>query len=123
MINVTLGVYLFFTIGFYGLALATSVAAWVNVICLGWLLIKNDSFVPDMRLLSRMPRIALASAAMAIGLIAIAPRASQYLSGNFVQDFIVLGVVCGVGFIIYAAAAALLRAFDMSDIRDALKRS
>jgi len=103
--------------------LATSVAAWVNVICLGWLLIKNDSFVPDMRLLSRMPRIALASAAMAIGLIAIAPRASQYLSGNFVQDFIVLGVVCGVGFIIYAAAAALLRAFDMSDIRDALKRS
>ena len=123
VINVTLGVYLFFTIGFYGLALATSVAAWVNVICLGWLLIKNDNFAPDMRLLSRMPRIAVASAAMAIGLIAIAPRASQYLSGNFAKDFIVLGVVCGVGFIIYAAAAALLRAFDMSDIRDALKRS
>ena len=123
VINVTLGVYLFFTIGFYGLALATSVAAWVNVICLGWLLIKNDNFAPDMRLLSRMPRIAVASAAMAIGLIAIAPRASQYLSGNFAKDFIVLGVVCGAGFIIYAAAAALLRAFDMSDIRDALKRS
>jgi len=49
IINVTLGVYLFFTIGFYGLALATSVAAWVNVICLAWLLLRDKSFTPDIR--------------------------------------------------------------------------
>jgi len=122
-INVTLGVYLFFTIGFYGLALATSVAAWVNVVCLTWLLLKDDSFMPDTRLLSRVPRIVLASAAMAVALIAIATPASEYLSGNFAKDFIVLGGVCGIGFVIYAAAAGLLRAFNMSDIRDALKRS
>ena len=123
LINVTLGVYLFFTIGFYGLALATSVAAWVNVVCLGWLLIRDDSFAPDMRLLSRLPRIAMASAAMAVALIAIAAPMSKYLTGSFAKDFIVLGAVCAAGFVIYAAAAALLRAFDMSDIRDALKRS
>ncbi|MDB2437478.1 murein biosynthesis integral membrane protein MurJ [Hellea sp.] len=122
-INVTLGVYLFFTIGFYGLALATSVAAWVNVVCLAWLLLKDESFTPDTRLLSRIPRIVLASAAMAVALIAIATPAAKYLTGNFAKDFIVLGAVCGIGFVIYAAAAALLRAFDMSDIRDALKRS
>ena len=123
VINVTLGVYLFFTIGFYGLALATSVAAWVNVVCLTWLLLKDDSFMPDTRLLSRVPRIVLASAAMAVALIAIATPASEYLSGHFAKDFIVLGGVCGIGFVIYAAAAGLLRAFNMSDIRDALKRS
>ena len=122
-INVTLGVYLFFTIGFYGLALATSVAAWVNVVCLAWLLLKDESFTPDTRLLSRIPRIVLASAAMAVALIAIATPAAKYLTGHFAKDFIVLGAVCGIGFVIYAAAAALLRAFDMSDIRDALKRS
>ena len=122
-INVTLGVYLFFTIGFYGLALATSVAAWVNVICLAWLLIKDDSFSPDMRLLSRLPRIILASGAMAVALMAIAAPMSKYLTGHFAKDFIVLGLVCGIGFVIYAAAAALLRAFNMSDIRNALKRS
>ena len=122
-INLSLGVYLFFTIGFYGLALATSVAAWVNVVCLTWLLLKDDSFKPDTRLLSRLPRILLASAAMAAALIAIAAPASKYLSGSFAKDFIVLGGVCGAGFVIYAAAAALLRAFNMSDIRDALKRS
>ena len=123
VINICLGLYLFKSIGFQGLALATSVAAWVNVICLAWLLIKDESFSPDMRLLSRLPRIAMASAAMAVGLIAIATPMSKYLTGNFAKDFIVLGAVCGIGFIIYAAAAALLRAFNMSDIRDALKRS
>ena len=123
IINVTLGVYLFFTIGFYGLALATSVAAWVNVICLTWLLLRDESFKPDVRLLSRLPRIAVASAVMAAALMVIAPRLSQYLTGHFAKDFLILGAACGAGFIIYAAAAALLRAFNMSDIRDALKRS
>ncbi len=123
IINIGLGLYLFKSIGFQGLALATSVAAWVNVVCLTWLLLKDGSFTPDTRLLSRLPRIVLASAAMAVALIAIATPMSKHLSGNFVKDFIVLGAVCGVGFIIYAAAAALLRAFNMNDIRDALKRS
>ena len=103
--------------------MATTVAAWTNVVCLTWILLKDESFAPDVRLLSRLPRIVLASAAMAVALIAIATPMSKYLSGNFAKDFIVLGFVCGIGFVIYAAAAALLRAFNMSDIRDALKRS
>ncbi len=123
VINIALGLYLFKIIGFEGLALATSVAAWTNVVCLTWLLIRDRSFDPDTRLLSRLPRIALASAAMAVALIGLAVPMSQYLSGNFFKDFAVLGLVCAVGFVIYAAAAALLRAFNMSDIRDALKRS
>ena len=123
VINIGLGLYLFKSIGFQGLALATTVAAWTNVVCLTWILLKDDSFTPDMRLLSRLPRIAMASAVMAVALIAIAAPMSKYLTGNFAKDFVVLGFVCGIGFVIYAAAAALLRAFNMSDIRDALKRS
>jgi len=124
VINIGLGLYLFKSIGFQGLALATTVAAWTNVVCLTWILLKDESFTPDIRLLSRLPRIMLASAAMAVALIAIVASMSKYLTGNFAKDFIVLGFVCGIGFVIYAAAAALLRrAFNMSDIRDALKRS
>lgn len=121
-INIVLGFYLFFSIGFQGLALATSVAAWVNVICLTHLLLKNDSFDPDTRLLSRLPRIILASAAMAVILIGLVPVLTPMLSGNFLKDFLVLIGVTGAGFVIYAAAAALLRAFNMNDIRDALRR-
>ena len=123
VINIGLGLYLFKSIGFQGLALATTVAAWTNVVCLTWILLKDESFTPDIRLLSRLPRIILASAAMAVALIAIVASMSKYLTGNFAKDFIVIGFVCGIGFVIYAAAAALLRAFNMSDIRDALKRS
>lgn len=122
-INVTLGVYLFFAIGFYGLALATSVAAWVNVICLTVLLLRDNHFDPDYRLLSRVPRIALASAAMTVALYALIPVFQPHLSGQFVKDFAVLGLACGIGGVIYAAVAALLRAFDLNDIRDAVKRS
>jgi len=122
LINIGLGLYMFKTIGFQGLALATSVAAWFNVICLTWLLIKNGNFDPDLRLLSRLPRIALASAVMGVALLGLSAPISGYLSGNFALDFLVLGALCGIGFVIYAAAAALLRAFSMSDIRDALSR-
>ena len=94
----------------------------MNVICLTALLLRNESFVPDMRLLSRLPRITLASAAMSVALIWLTPVFEPYLTGDFIKDFIVLGGVCAVGGIIYAAAASLLRAFNMSDIRDAVKR-
>ena len=123
VINIGLGLYLFRSMGFQGLALATTVAAWSNVVCLTWILLKDESFAPDMRLLSRLPRIVLASALMAAALIVIATPMSGYLTGHFAKDFLVLDAVCGIGFVIYAAAAALLRAFNMSDIRDALKRS
>ncbi len=122
-INIALGLYLFKSIGFQGLALATSVAAWVNVVCLIWVLVKDGSFDPDTRLLSRLPRIVMASAVMAVALLGLASPMFKYLSGNFAKDFLALGALCVIGFVIYAAAAALLRAFNMSDIRDALKRS
>jgi putative peptidoglycan lipid II flippase len=122
VINVTLGFYLFFSIGFYGLALATSVAAWVNVLCLTHILLKDGRLDPDTRLLTRLPRIILASAAMAVVLVGLAPHFTQWLNQNILYDFAVLGLVCGVGFITYAAVAALLRAFTLDDIRDALKR-
>jgi len=77
----------------------------------------------DKRLLSRLPRIALAAAGMGLFLYFAAPLGTPYLEGRILVDYTLLLLVCGAGFLIYAAVAALLRAFDMSDIRDALKRS
>jgi len=122
IINLSLGVYLFFTIGFYGLALATSVAAWANVICLTFILLRDGSFTADKRLYVRMPRIILASAVMGLALYFLEPYASPFLSSNFFKDFLVLGALCSLGLVIYGFASALLRVFNMSDIRDAFKR-
>jgi putative peptidoglycan lipid II flippase len=122
VINVSLGYYLFVTIGFYGLALATSVAAWTNAICLIFILRRNKYFVRDDRLTRRFPRIALASLIMGGALWYIAPHAKAMLEGLILIDYSLLLFVCGIGFGIYAVAAFVLRAFNVHDIKDAFRR-
>ena len=123
VVNITLGLYLFINIGFQGLALATSVAGWVNVIALTLVLKKNGYFTPDNRLLTRVPRIIIASAIMSLALSFVTPFVEQILYGNLISDMLSLLFVCFLGLLVYSLSAALLRAFDLSDIRDALKRS
>lgn len=122
VINVVLGATLFFTVGFYGLALATSVAAWTNAICLIVILRRNKYFVRDERLRKRIPRIALASLIMGAALWFIAPIAKAMLEGRILIDYTLLLVVCATGFGVYVIAAFGLRAFNIHDIKDAFRR-
>lgn len=123
IINLTFGAALFFTIGFYGLALATSIAAWVNVLCLSISLMRRKHFILDGRVLLRLPRIALAAALMGGALAFLVPQASPLLEGRIIIDYPILLAVCAAGFFIYALAALLLRAFGLADIRDAFSKS
>jgi len=122
IINLVVGASLFFTIGFYGLALGTTIAAWTNVICLSVILVRDRLFVVDQRLIQRLPRIFFASALMGVALYYIAPNARLFYENRIIVDYPILIVVCAVGFAVYALAAALLRAVSMSDIRDAFKK-
>ena len=122
LINLVLGVALFFTIGFYGLAIATSIAAWINVICLGVILHREKLFRFDKRLKNRLPRILLASLFMGLVLWWVEQHASGLLAGALFKDYIVLLAVCGVGGIAYVIAAFIFRAFNINDIRDTLKK-
>ena len=122
-INLSLGYILFVTIGFHGLALATSVAAWVNVIGLCVLLLKSGDLTFDARLKKHLPRIGLASAVMGSALW----WGRQYLpdlgASNIFMDFVWLMGVTGAGALLYALAATLLRAYDLADIGSAFSRS
>ena len=122
MINLSLGVILFFTIGFYGLALATSLAAWVNVGCLGVVLYREGWFHFDARLKSRLPRIALAAGVMGAVLWAAEPFARGWLDGALITDYLALITMCALGGIAYIIAAFGLRVFNKSDILDAVKK-
>ncbi|WP_418152394.1 murein biosynthesis integral membrane protein MurJ [Litorimonas sp. RW-G-Af-16] len=123
VVNLILGATLFFTVGFYGLALATSIAAWGNVICLAIILKRNRHFVMDKRLMLRVPRIALSALAMGGVLVWLAPIARPYFANSILIDYTVLLCVCGVGFLVYILVAGLLRAYGLADIRDAFSRS
>ena len=122
VINLVVGASLFFTIGFYGLALGTSIAAWANVICLSVILMRDKLFILDKRLITRLPRILLASLLMGIVLFYIAPKARAFFQNSILIDYPILIVVSAIGLALYALAATLLRAVDMNDIRDALKK-
>ena len=122
VINLVVGASLFFTIGFYGLALGTTIAAWSNVICLAIVLMRDKLFILDHRLMKRLPRIALASLIMGLALYYIAPQARLLYQNAILIDYPILIGVCAIGLAIYALFATLLRAVNMSDIRDAFKK-
>jgi len=82
VINVTLGAALFFTVGFFGLALATTVAAWANVILLARTLFKSGHLVLDSRLKSKLPRIMLSSVIMAAGVYWLSGYFSDQIGGR-----------------------------------------
>ena len=122
-INLSLGYILFVTIGFHGLALATSVAAWVNVIGLCVLLLKSGDLTLDARLKKHLPRIGLASAVMGSALWWGRQHLPDLGASNIFIDFVWLMGVTGAGALLYALAATLLRAYDLADIGSAFSRS
>jgi putative peptidoglycan lipid II flippase len=121
-INLVLGASLFFTVGFFGLALATSAAAWVNVICLAYVQRRDAHFILDARLLGRLPRIIIAAALMGAALAWLAPHAAALKAGNILWDFALVGGLCGAGLIFYVLLAWGLGALSPSEIRRALKK-
>ena len=122
-INLSLGYALFITIGFHGLALATSIAAWVNVIGLSVLLLRSGDLTLDVRLKKHLPRIALASAVMGVALWWGRQHLPDLGASNILMDFIWLIGVTGAGALVYALAATLLRAYDLADIGRAFSKS
>lgn len=122
IINVSLGALLFFTVGFYGLALATTVAAWVNVILLARTLFKTGHLVLDARLKSKLPRIAIACIVMGIAVYFVSSAYRGAIGGAVLKDLALLGMVCAACGAVYFITALALRAISPADIRSAIKR-
>ncbi len=122
VINIAFGLLLFWRIGFEGLALATTIAAWVNVYSLSRTLLRTRHWEPDKRLLRRAPRIALASILMGVGLWMGKPYMPDFTETGLLLDFLYLALICGAGGLIYITAAMALQAFGVGDIRDAFSK-
>ncbi len=123
VINLSFGYALFVTIGFHGLALATSIAAWVNVLGLGALLMKSGDLTVDARLKKHLPRVMLASLVMGAGLWWARQYFPELGVSNILMDFVWLILVSGAGAVLYGLAATLLRAYDLADIGRAFSKS
>lgn len=122
LINLGLGASLFFTVGFYGLALATSVAAWANVILLSHTLYKSGHLTIDARLRRRFPRMAIASFVMGIGVWALSNYFNPFIGDRVLIDMLWLSLVSLSGLLIYIGSAMAFGAISTSDIRGAFSR-
>ena len=68
-------------VGYLGIPIATSVAAWINTGLLAWFLVRRGHLTLDARLLARLPRFALAALVMAGVLWPAADALWPWLSG------------------------------------------
>jgi putative peptidoglycan lipid II flippase len=122
VVNIVLSIVLFRAIGFVGIAIATSVGAWVNTLLLALRLRRQGDFRMDARLRARLPRILLASLVMGAALWAVQPYILPYLDVGFWLGIGVLALLVGAGFAIYCAIALAIGAARISELRAALGR-
>ena len=120
--NVALALLLFVVIGAVGIAVATSIAGWLQVGLLAGTLRERKQFVFDQTFNRRFPAICTASLIMGAVVWALAHGLSAWfepLKGVVVQ-VAALTLLVGTSLAIYAGAAALLGAFDVKSLVDRL---
>ncbi|MFN7618885.1 MAG: murein biosynthesis integral membrane protein MurJ [bacterium] len=107
--------------GVLGLAVATSLSAWINVTLLAGTLMREDAWRPSPAFLSRLSRVLAASAVMA-ALLVVAGMGYGTLSRVLLAKEIAVLIVCGAGGLVYAACIVLFRAVSVSELKATLKR-
>ena len=116
-INAAVSLALFQFIGYLGVAVATSIAGWVNAGMLAARLYRRGEFVPDAQLVSRLPRIVLASAAMGAGVWFCVSHASGFTSVFWGLQWAALLAIVVLGAIGYLGCAFVFGAARLRDLR------
>jgi len=115
--NVALKVALMGPLAQVGLAVATSVAAWINAGLLAWLLHRRGLFRADARLTRALPRMAVATAVLGLALWIGQERLSPWLSAVDLPLRVAgLALLVGLGIVVYGVAAVALGLLRRSDL-------
>jgi putative peptidoglycan lipid II flippase len=118
-------------LGHVGIALGTSLSAWLNAGILAFILYRRGHLVPDARLKRRLPRVVLATVLMAAalwgGLVLVTDHfwalfgQPDVASGdNFTRAMALLVLIAGGG-LVFAASALVLGGAQRSDL-DSFRR-
>ena len=125
VVNTALGASLFFWMrsqgmaGFPGLAIATSAAAWGNVIMLFVGLRSRGWYTPGPVLRGRMIRVVVATALMSAALIYLQMHQDAFEAYLFGRKLVATGAFILVGIAVYGFAALLVGAVKLNDLRRA----
>ena len=128
VINTVLGAGLFFWLkqqgaeGFIGLAIATSVAAWVNAGMLAMTLMHRGWYSPGPRLISGLVRAAVATLVMSIAVRMLLSYFDVIRAEVWNSKILAAALIVLAGGVVYGVAALVTGAIRISDIRQALRR-
>jgi len=95
-----------------GMALATSIAGWVNVVLLLIVLKRRSWLVIEKDLIRELGKIMAASLLMAISLYVMKGFAQSYMASGEIIRFLTLGVVVGIGALVYFAGSIAFNSMD-----------
>ncbi len=121
VLNFALNLALFIPLQHVGPALATSLAAAFNAGALAVALHRRGHLAPDARLRRRLPRIALAAAAMAAVLWLVQHQAFDPADMARGLRWAGLAALVAAGMLTYAATGLALGAFDVGELSRRLK--
>ncbi len=120
--NIAFGVILVFPFAHVGLALATSLAAWINAGLLGLALVRRNLVDLDRTLLTRTLRMLGASVIMGVAVYFAADALTGLLSGGTIERILALFLLVVGGAVLYLVVAAAVGAVDRRELRRVIRR-
>lgn len=123
VLNLILNLILIGPFQHVGMAMATSIAGWVNAGLMAVILIRRQHFAPDTQLLSRLPRMMMAVIVMQLVLLGVFnATANWHTHPNNIMNMTALALLIGAGLTAYGVAAYLLGAGDKEQLKKMLTR-
>lgn len=105
-----------------GIALATSISAWLNVGILVWLLTRRHFWHPDEGLRRTVPRMLLAALLMAGVLALLNPLVLPMAEGSLGSRALGMMLLVGAGALVYGGAGLLLGAYSPRQLIESFRR-
>lgn len=119
-VNAVASLLLFPAIGFIGIALATSLAGWVNVVLLLFGLRGSVGLTPRRK--SQLGRILLAALAMAAFLYFTFPALAVWFAGPEWQRIAAMLLLVTGGAVVYGSLAVVLKATSLAELKAGFRR-
>jgi len=121
--NVIFGIGLFMLVGFQGIAAATAIASWINVILMLATLMRRRFYNPSPETMTRLVKLLFASINLGVILGLASAFRPVYEHILFHRKEVSVLVISALGVGLYAGLLALFGVVTPADLRAALRRS
>jgi putative peptidoglycan lipid II flippase len=121
--NIVLSITLFQFLNYVGIALATALASWLNVVMLSWMLHRRGHLRVDPQLARNLPKALLCSLVMGAALRAGAWALEPAFAGHLLAKTGALALLVGGGLVVFFGLAMATGTVSAGELKRMLKRA